>query len=218
MKSTKVRVPEPYKAHNPEIVRSIFNQPQWLNLLLNNNKPYEKLLSHFLLLSKLKEQEKQTDTSIKGISTAISEKTATVAKWIPLIYNDLYNLNLENPEHFKRPGIRHDLFFHSTYYTTAYFTLWLNTPLHLYDHFSFDFIYAKIGSSSFWVERVSHSYLWGEHQVDVTLNNGTHNYYRDFILDQAEFHQLIGIFERLSLNEYQMDDRLKGIFGKFSNR
>jgi hypothetical protein len=210
MKYTKARVPEPYKAHNPEILRSIFNQPQWLNLLFYKDKPYEKLLTHFLFLSKLMDEEKQTDTSIKGISFAVGEKTATVAKWIPMIYNDIYNLNVESPELFKAPGIRYDLYFHSTFYTSAFFTLWLNKPLSLYDRFS--------GSSSFWVERVSHSYVWGEHQVNVTLNSGSHNSYRDYILDQAEFHNLIGLLERYSLTEYQMDDRLKVIFGKFSLR
>lgn len=54
--------------------------------------------------------------------------------------------------------------------------------------------------------------------MNVTLDSGTHNSYRDFIFDQAEFHHLIGIFEQFSLNEYQMDDRLKEIFGKFHNR
>jgi hypothetical protein len=212
MKSSKHRAPEPYKAHNPEILTSIFNQPQWLNLLFNKNKPYEKLLTHFLSLSKLMDEEKQTDTSIKGISFAVGEKTATVAKWIPLIYNDLYNLNAESPELFKAPGKRYDLYFHSTFYTSAYFTLWLDTPLHLYDRFSFGFIDAKIRSTSFWVERVSHSYVWGEHQINVTLNSGTHNKYRDYILDQAEFHRLIGLLERYSLPEYQMDERLREIF------
>lgn len=218
MKLPKAILPEPYIAHNPEILRSIFNQPQWLNLLFNKEKPYEKLLTHFLFLSKLMDEENPTDTSIKGISFEVGEKTATVAKWIPLIYNDLYNLNAESPELFKVPGIRYDLYFHSTFYTSAYFTLWLNTPLNLYDRFSFGFIDAKIGSSGFWVERVSHSYVWGEHQVDVTLNSGIHNSYRDYILDQAEFHRLIGLIERYSLTEYQMDDRLREIFGKYSHR
>ncbi len=95
------------------------------------------------------DEEKQTDTSIKGISLSVGEKTATVAKWIPLIYNDLYNLNVESPLLFKEPGIRYDLYFHSTFYTSAYFTLLLNTHLNLYDHFPFGFIDAKIGTSSF---------------------------------------------------------------------
>lgn len=133
MKYTSAKVPEIYKPRNTEILSCLFSQPQWLNLLYGIGKPYEKLLDHILRVSKLEFLDAPEDSNIKVISGVINEKTTVVVRWIPKIYEDLFELNSTQPELFVSPGQQYDLTFTSSYRLGTYFTLWLPTPLQKYN-------------------------------------------------------------------------------------
>ena len=215
MKYAKVKAPETYKPRNVEILSCLFSQPQWLNLLYGLGKPYEKLLDHILRVSKMESLDSPEDSNIRVISEVINEKPAVVAKWIPKIYDDLFDLNEKSPQLFEGPGQKYDLSFKSTFYKGDYFTLWLPTRLMKYDNFIFSFISAKIGvRGSFWVENVYHYYSKGCQSISVYLNPRLLNPYREYILAQAEFHNLINSDDKFALNDFQIDERLRELFGK----
>lgn len=77
---------------------------------------------------------------------------------------------------------------------------------------------AKIGEGRFWVENVEHYYFAGCQSITAILNPRKLNLYREQILAQAEFYNLTSSSDRYSLYDFQLDDRLREIFGKSSHR
>lgn len=207
MKYPKYQSPEPYRPSNLEILGCLISQPQWLKLLCGKGKSYEKLLDYIINLSEIQDTETMEFPSIKSISEVIIEKVYIVTKWIPKIYDDLYELNHEHPEQFKSSGQKYEMTFKSSFHQGAYFTIWLQTPLQKYDRFSFFFISAKVEDIDFWVKDITHYFTKGHQTKTVKLNANKFNLYREYILAQAEFHKLIIMDERYHLLNFQLDDR-----------
>ncbi|NVN97342.1 hypothetical protein HXX01_03885, partial [Candidatus Nomurabacteria bacterium] len=133
----------------------------------------------------------------------------------PRIYEDLFKLNHEEPELFETQGQLYEFHFLPSYHTGTYFNVWLQRDIILHDGLEFDFIYAKTGESRFWVYERTHSFMKGNHSIIASLRSRPHDPYREFIIAQADFHNLISLSDIFSLADFQLDNKLREIFGKF---
>jgi hypothetical protein len=106
------------------------------------------------------------------------------------MYEDIYELNDNEPELFRSPGIRHDIYFRS-YDNRMFFTIWLPHTPNLYHRFQFNFVRASVGTDSFWVKDIIHKVDGGEYRVSMTVSGEELNKYRELLLDKALFNGLL---------------------------
>ncbi len=203
---------EEYKPSARELVFCLTSEFQWLELLRNNGKAYEPVLDYLIDLGKHYEQDDDNDESKRYQSKTISAVTginsSKIKKILVEIYNDIFELNNSNPELFNNgEKYLYELCF-SHFSNFGYFYLWLPVMLKPFDRFDFHFVYAKLKTSSFWVEDVSHRHEYGKTIVDVSLKGGYPNKYRELLLERAKFMEDISYFELRDLSEFQLDEKL----------
>ena len=127
------------------------NSQVWAKLLLGKDKKYNQFLEDMCRNEFFKNEEK---VSVKKIATDLGFNYAHITKWIAQIYEDIFELNSEEPELFQTPGIKHDCYF-KYYDSYAYFTLWLPQIPKEFEEFDFHFVKAKVGINRFWVKNVT---------------------------------------------------------------
>ena len=135
-------------------------------------------------------------------------KPDLVTKWLGRIYDDIFELNYEQPELFKGNGVRHKLHFRYTHGTAAWLKLWLKATPRIHETFHCYFVKAKVRVESFWVKEVSHNIENGEQEIDVFLEGGFINRYREWLLDRAQFEGYLSFQEIFELKDYQIDEQL----------
>ena len=135
-------------------------------------------------------------------------RTSDVTKWLGKIYEDLFELNIENENLFQDEGIKHNLFFRYRYDNTAAFTMWLKQTPRKYETIRFPLVNAKVGIEQFWVKEVYHTITDEGHEIDLHLRGGILNQYREFLFDRALFEEELGFFEKYDLTEHEIDKRL----------
>lgn len=205
----KTYKPEEYKPSTRDVLLCLSYESQWLSLLKGLNKSYDGILNPLQLVFDNRSFGALNDYSVKGISSVLGIKTSDVAKWSHRIYNDLFELNSNEPELFEAEGTRVDFSINGLN-TFAYFTLWLSVPLRQHEGFSWHFLKAKLRTAYFNVESVAHEYDAGIQTIRVHLNTYTPNIYRQFIYDKALFYNLIP--ESSSISEYALEERLRKIY------
>lgn len=210
MSRQKEREKITHKPSVQDILYSMTDCPDWLELLLKEGKP-----SYQGFLKKLFEKDLYRGLNqrvpITRIAKELGYTPVKVTKWISEIYEDIFTLNDEKPELFKQEGIRHELYF-KQYDTYAALTLWLKTIPREQERFSFYFLNAKLGFSTFYVSQIHHHYEQCEHKVHVHLEGGFPNVYRSFILDKALFYRQIGFMDLYKKYDFEIDEELKSIY------
>jgi len=192
-----------FKPSTLQILSALMSEHQWLDLLTDRYGDHRRLIQHIHELSIAKSYDK---LSIKNISKHTGQTSAVTTRVLHKLYEDLYTLNEEQPELFRKPGIRYELRFiggFDSYY--VYFTLWLDHPLQHGDTFTWPFLGARLQAYDFYVYGVKHDYGGGQHLIHVDLREGTFNLYRKMLYDQACMRDLIGIHERYRLTDHELE-------------
>lgn len=199
---------EEYKPGTVDVLNALVNEYQWLNLLTDSGKPYDTLLR--LIVDDSNREMYTGFGAIKKVSQILNESQSKITKWILSAYNDLFELNYENPELFKLgEGHRYYMHFKVDYHASADFTIYLSNPLSYGEAFEWQFIKAKVGTYYFYVEDITHVYAGGTITTQVTLHSGWFNSYRQHLIDKLDFLKLIDFHEKHYLPSHKLDEILK---------
>jgi hypothetical protein len=215
MKNTVVLDPFDIKPRTHDVLKCLFYEPQWLDLLKNRNKPYEAILSNLQNLPQEHHYNNSAEASIKGLSATYGIKAITLTNWIHQIYSDLFELNNEFPMLFKSEGIQCELEFKDRRHCLS-FTLWIKSVPRLNEQFYFGFLQARTNFSLYHVEEITHYYTTQDQHFLINLNQTAPNIYRRFLGDKAIFNGLIPHYEPSLLNVDLLDKKLKELARRMS--
>ena len=210
MSRQKQREKITHKPSVQDILYSMTNCSDWLELLLKEGKPsYQDFLNK--LFEKALYRGLNQRVSITRIAKELGYTPIKVTKWITEMYEDIFTLNEEKPELFKQEGTRHELYF-KHYDNYAALSLWLKTTPKEHERFSFYFLNAKLGFSTFYISQIHHHYEQCEHRVHIYLEGGFPNSYRSFILDKAQFYRQISLMDIHKKYDFEIDEELKSLY------
>ena len=205
-----------YEDYNPDaklLVNSLTTEYQWLPLLKGRNKPYEILLDYLHNLGVKSNLGTENYDNKEFQSNRIAEitgiKVSKIKGWLTKIYNDILELNYDEPELFNNGCLYHYVLYfnyHSYFYED--FNVWLPTILNRFDRFEFNFIEAKLNTRSFWVKDISHTYKNGKATTQIELKGGFSNVYRELLFEKAIYMRKISSLSKFKLYDFQMDEIL----------
>lgn len=198
-----------YKPSTNEVLYCLSSMPQWSDIMLQNcdkNKAYKPFLEYLInTYPKFSEDERLI---IKNLAAASGFKTNMVTKWIHAIYDDIIELNYIKPNlFFTTKGVNISLAMKS-YDNFCFFNATLPMAPRKFELFEFTFIKAKMGTSTFWVDNVTHC-LEEEMVPKVHLRGGFPNAYREFLVEKALFHRWISDMDLYHKYEFEIDDELR---------
>lgn len=206
---------ENYRAEINEITVCLLNEYQWLEMLFDKDKPYNKLLKHLYPLGKLMREDKlNNEYKLSELSETLSERKPLLSKWLRQIYDDLLSINFEKPELFKTDGSHlYSLYCRDTNADIhSHLNLWLTTPLQKYDEFECFFLRGRFPISRFYVETIYHEYQFGKQETTAWLKVGFANQYRDHLFDKAVFEQEMGSSDQYQKLEFKIDEELRKLY------
>ena len=179
-----------YKPSPKEVISCLVAEYQWLSLLKGKNKPYESFLPFIEETGRLESEDGEyydkNRYQITSIAKEVGKSSAIIRKWVFSIYDDLLTLNKEEPQLFNNGQAYHYvLSFESFYGYYSEFNIWLPVKLSHSDSFHFDFIFAKMNISYFWVKKVAVQHHNGNVRIEVDLLGGIYNRYQELVLDKA---------------------------------
>ncbi|RYE56996.1 MAG: hypothetical protein EOP48_06785 [Sphingobacteriales bacterium] len=195
-----------HKPSTHDVLVCLSDAPVWASKLLGQNKVYDCFLQNLLQHNFFMVDGERT--TIKKISVQTEIKPDLVNKWLRKIYDDIFDLNYEQPELFRKSGVKHKLHFRYTFGEAAWLNVWLEATPAVHETFHCYFVKAKVGTDRFWVKEVSHDIEDGEQEIDVYLEGGFVNRYREWLLDKARFEGYLSFYELYSLKDYQIDEQL----------
>jgi hypothetical protein len=201
----KVQIDD-YKPSTHNVLLSLSSSPKWVSKLVGSGKEYDAFAQALLHQNFFMDREERI--TIKGIAAHFDLKTTVVTKWLEKMYEDIFILNEEQPELFKSDGLKHTLYFKYTHGNSAWLTLWLMATPKIYETFHCYFVKAKVGFERFWVREVTHNYIDGEQEIDVFLEGGFANRYREWLFDRAKFENTIAFMDTIHLKDYEIDEIL----------
>ena len=132
----------------------------------------------------------------------------TVRKISSVIISSIFGLNEEKPELFQQSGISVSLSIsHSDDYCLFHTTL--PALPRRFATINFYFVKAKLGYESFWVRDISYK-LGEQPTIQVSLDGGFLNRYREFLLEKALFRNGLSRHALSDMYDFQVDDWLNG--------
>ena len=196
----KERVKIHYEPSTIETFHCIASMPKWAKLLIdvNPDKPYNEMLKG--LVQRNFYNERNERLTIKSIAADLKTDTGKVTKWLTAIYQDIFELNENNPELFCQNGIAVTLYLHY-FDDSAAFKVSLPALPREYEMFRFYFVKAKMGTDYYWVHRVEHSIENDTYETCIWLRGGLTNKYREFLYDKAKFYNRIGFMDTIDKSE-----------------
>ncbi|MEH6304667.1 hypothetical protein RYH73_03370 [Olivibacter sp. CPCC 100613] len=204
---------EHWKPRNTDVLSALVGEYQFLHLL--RGRVYDKLIDYLIEVGPAWADEESDFIlpTIKGISAKLGEKH--VSKWIPIIADDLITINLEKPELFKTKDT-YSLYLLHTYEnsddTSISYHIWTDKHFHINERFYWHFAKVKMYYHLFFIEDIRHEYRNGIISTEITLNTGSQNDYRKFLLQRALFENKISLSEVYKLSEYTIDQMLREIY------
>ena len=199
--------------HHPstqEIFTCIASMPQWSRLLFQQrpHKPYNDFLKWLINTNFLKEKNERI--TIKMMAAGFKGDATKVTKWIHAIYDDILELNDEQPQLFQTAGIPVSL---TMKYDDNY--CYVNSSLPVlpreYESFRFPFVKAKMGIEHFWVKNVSQMIEADTTQITISLYGGELNRFREFALDKALFQGWIHFMDIYQKHPLEIDKELQDL-------
>lgn len=207
------RIIEEYQPRSEELIESLTSEYQWLPLLKGQGKRYETLLDSLYELGCALSGMNQFHSFIYHRVSKLAEgsgvKASNKKKWLKMIYEDLIDLNYENPNLFntKQNTHCHVINISSGKYKLYAFTIWLPIKLCRFDNFDFPFVKSKIGSSNLWIRNINNIHKYGKTVFWIEAELGRPNLYRELLLEKFIFmNEIISIRNSSS---YEMDEELR---------
>lgn len=175
-----------------EIERSLFSEYRWIGFLADRGKPYNHIIGGLMEIGRLWNSEEKDNEqgafSMRWMAERLEEKPSKITKWIRLIYNDLLELNMDEPHLFAGPGEILCEFLFEGNYDSYYVAFGVPCIPRVGDKVDFQFLEAVIGLRMYVVREVTISREKGETHINVHCRIGTeYNLYREFIRSKATF-------------------------------
>lgn len=197
-----------HQATTLEYLHCLGNMQKWSQVLYDHKsaKSYNDFLKWILQRNYFKDEEK---ISIKKISELSNYPTTKINKWLREIYEDIFQLNDDNPELFYLKGhVQVEL--HFKYFdSTCSFKISLPVLPRQYETVDFFFIKAKIGFHIFWVKDIQHIIGENKMYIIIFLDGGFANIYREFALSKALFEGTLGIMDIYQKYDFEIDEVLR---------
>lgn len=203
-----------YTPSPKEVMSCLVAEYQWLLLLKGKNKPYEAFLPFIEETGRLESEDDEyydkNRYQITSIAKMIGKSSVIVRKWIFAIYDDLLALNREQPQLFNNGQPYHYvLSFESYYGYYSEFNIWLPVMLNHADSFHFDFIFAKLNISYFWVKSVTIEHHNGKTKLSADLISGIYNRYEELAYAKACLLKAYSFDELYYSNSYVLYEKIK---------
>jgi len=199
--------------HSPsthEIFSCLSNSPAYCKTLLDERP--QSAFSGFLkwLIEINFYNDLESKVTIKRLATEFKSDAVKVTKWIHDIYEEIFDLNYDKPHLFQKNGIGARLHIKS-YDDFCIFNTSMPVIPREFEEIEFPFVKAKIGTARFWVKKVRHE-IADAISVEIWLQDGFLNKYREFALDKALFQGWIGYSDTYKLYSFELDDKLKQLY------
>lgn len=178
--------------------------PPWSQILLENGrqKEYQPFLKQLLDAKYFKDEEEKV--TIKKLSARLNLPTTKATKWLHEIYDDILELNNDNPTLFTNNKITTCLY--CRYYdSSATVYIGLDVLPREFESFSFPFIKAKAGTESFWISRVEHEVQETEVQPTIWLQGGNLNKYREMAVEEGLFKGWLNLMDNWEKPSFEID-------------
>lgn len=189
-----------------EILNSLEDMPQWSKILLNHtNEIYKDVLTQIIEHDFYRHDDKIT---LGAIAKQAAIDQGKLKKWLVRIYDDIFDLNYEQPDLFQSTGIRHQLLL-SNMRNHCALNIWLPSTPRQGDIVELYFVRAKLDNYLYTVTRVTYEIAGNETIISLRLEGGFINPYRDWLLHRAEFEQRIGYRDKRDTSELEMDEQLR---------
>ena len=129
-------------------------------------------------------------------------------KKLVLKKTNIIELNSEKPELFIRKEQHKVLLYISSH--DNFCSLYISLPVipRKYESFKFPFVHGRIGGDCFWVKQVEHE-VNGDCLINIHLQHGFANTYREVLLEKASFFDLINWREIYDKYDFELDEELK---------
>lgn len=145
------------------------------------------------------------------MATGFKGNSGKITKWIHEIYEDIFDLNSDNPAFFQDEGIPVSLIAKS-YDNLCGFNIAVSASPREFETIRFPFLKAKMGIELLWLKKVEHLVLENMPEIEIWLESGFLNRYREFALDKALFQGYIGFMEVYDNHSFELDDRIRSIY------
>lgn len=145
---------------------------------------------------------------MKSVAAKFNSDPTKISKWIRQIYEEIFELNYDNPEPFQRSGIKVTL--HLTNYDNfGSFDTCLPVMPRENEAFISRFFNAKVGTNYFWVDKIDHYFENDQMKTTLHLKGGFVNKYRKLLTDRALFEERLSLHDFYIKYDYEVDRELK---------
>jgi len=207
MPRIKERVKILHEPSNQEIFHCLGDMPVYSQILLENtrDKPYAEFLKWLLEVNFFNDRNEKIN--LTKLSQNFKSKTAEITKWIRQIYEDIFELNENQPQLFQTEGMK-VTFTVKNRDNYCYFNTCLPAIPREFESIQFHFIHAKMGTGRFWVKNIEHSIQESIISITINLESDYVNKYREYLLEKAVFHNWIGLIDLYKKQPSEIDDLL----------
>jgi len=204
---SKKREPYIITPSTKDIAFALSSYPSGCHILLSNSdKDYSQFLHE--LLSNSFYQTEDEKWSLKSVAAKSGTKSTKISLWLHQIYDDIFELNMATPSLFKQEGLPCILSFRN-FDMRAGFNIWLKRCPNLYEHFSWQFVKAKVGTSWFWVRDITYELEDPETSFYIQLDGGILNRYEHFLKDRALFDGVLSIMDEYNMHPHEIEQILR---------
>jgi hypothetical protein len=206
----KTRDPIVHTPTTKEVFYCLSRQIEWCRILAQEStgKPYHDFLI-WLISQGFYESDANRITVVK-LSKNFNKPSTKITQWITQIYNDIFELNETSPNLFQKDGVKVSMYF-TNYDSFTGLDISVMCIPREHEQVIFPFVKAKVGTDHFYVDKVRHEF-GSTYTVEIWVKGGFFNFYREYILDKAEFQGRIGWMDLHHQQPYEIDERLNKIY------
>lgn len=196
-----------HKASTKDYLIALAYYPNFVKLLDTSNKPYKELVNWLLENEKSVLKDELSIPTIKDLSATLGMESSKVNKYLKLIFDDIFELNLRQPHLFKREG--QILCYLSFNYFEQYctFSIGMDAVPRIGEHLEFFFIKAKLGCSGYYIRNVYHDIECTGHSVIIGFSPEVPNNYFNLLKEKAYLNNAIS-FRDLINKESELKETL----------
>ncbi|MGK6353156.1 hypothetical protein [Parapedobacter sp. DT-150] len=201
------------KPRNVDVLIGLLGEYRWLHLL--KGRVYDTLIDYLIRIAPewLDDKADFQFPTIKKISADLNEKR--IHKWLPMIADDLMELNQEEPELFRTKESDLLYAFHASDKSEdawLSYHIWTDRHFHIGERFHWSFAKVRLPHNFFWISDIDHSYGNGTIITTIFLKSGFPNIYRELLFHRALFERKISFLGLRKTTDYQLDDILREIY------
>jgi hypothetical protein len=151
--------------------------------------------------------------SVKQMAAEAGTDATKAAKWLREMYEQIFDLNDEQPALFQQKGIAVQLILNNGDNCCSFHSSLAVLPRE-FERVNFYFVKAKVGTDRFWVRRVEHELTETGIALTLWLDGGQLNRYREYALDKALFHGQLGFMDVYRKTDDEVNEQLRKLFAK----